>query len=92
MSSKAEPLTLKQFIYELDVPVIARRVRHLHGRAPPDAQRAAPGVLSASRPGPRHTTRNVLGVAVPIATAISDVAARAPRLPRRVGPGRYRPT
>ncbi|GAA3317149.1 hypothetical protein GCM10020219_037910 [Nonomuraea dietziae] len=74
VSSKAEPLNLKQFIYELDVPVIvggcATYTAALHLM-----RTGAAGVLVGFGGGASHTTRNVLGVAVPMATAISDVAA-----------------
>ena len=39
VSSNAEPLNLKEFIYELDVPVIVGRLRDLPGRPAPDAHR-----------------------------------------------------
>lgn len=74
VSGRAEPLNLKQFIYELDVPVIVggcatyQAALHL-------MRTGAAGVLVGFGGGASHTTRNVLGVAVPMATAISDVAA-----------------
>ena len=51
-----------------------RRLRHLPGGAAPDAHR---GGRRAGRLRRRrgHATRNVLGVAVPMASAVSDVAA-----------------
>ncbi|GAA3528636.1 GuaB3 family IMP dehydrogenase-related protein [Nonomuraea rosea] len=74
VSGRAEPLNLKQFIYELDVPVIvggcATYTAALHLM-----RTGAAGVLVGFGGGASHTTRNVLGVAVPMATAISDVAA-----------------
>jgi IMP dehydrogenase len=74
VSGHAEPLNLKQFIYELDVPVIvggcATYPAALH------LMRAgAAGVLVGFGGGSGHTTAAVLGVAVPMATAIADVAA-----------------
>ena len=39
VSGQAEPLNLKQFIYELDVPVIVGGCATLHRRAAPDAHR-----------------------------------------------------
>ncbi|SDQ84900.1 GuaB3 family IMP dehydrogenase-related protein [Thermostaphylospora chromogena] len=74
VSGRAEPLNLKQFIYELDVPVIvggcATYTAALHLM-----RTGAAGVLVGFGGGAGHTTRTVLGVAVPMATAISDVAA-----------------
>ena len=74
VSGQAEPLNLKQFIYELDVPVIvggcATYTAALHLM-----RTGAAGVLVGFGGGSGHTTRTVLGVAVPLATAIADVAA-----------------
>jgi IMP dehydrogenase len=69
-----EPLNLKQFIYELDVPVIVggcatyQSALHL-------MRTGAAGVLVGFGGGAAHTTRDVLGVRVPMASAIADVAA-----------------
>lgn len=74
VSSQAEPLNLKEFIYELDVPVIVggcatyQAALHL-------MRTGAAGVLVGFGGGAAHTTRTVLGVAVPMATAVADVAA-----------------
>ncbi len=74
VSGQAEPLNLKQFIYELDVPVIVggcatyTAAQHL-------MRTGAAGVLVGFGGGSGHTTAAVLGVAVPMATAIADVAA-----------------
>lgn len=68
-----EPLNLKKFIYELDVPVIVggaatyRSAIHL-------MRTGAAGVLVGFGGGAASTTRNALGIHVPMATAISDVA------------------
>ena len=74
VSGQAEPLNLKQFIYELDVPVIvggcATYTAALHLM-----RTGAAGVLVGFGGGSGHTTAAVLGVAVPMATAIADVAA-----------------
>jgi IMP dehydrogenase len=74
VSGQAEPLNLKQFIYELDVPVIvggcATYTAALHLM-----RTGAAGVLAGFGGGSGHTTAAVLGVAVPMATAIADVAA-----------------
>ncbi len=74
VSGPAEPLNLKQFIYELDVPVIVGGCA-THTAALHLMRTGAAGVLVGFGGGASHTTRNVLGVAVPMATAISDVAA-----------------
>jgi IMP dehydrogenase len=74
VSGQAEPLNLKQFIYELDVPVIVggcatyQAALHL-------MRTGAAGVLVGFGGGAAHTTRSVLGVAVPMATAVADVSA-----------------
>ena len=74
VSGQAEPLNLKEFIYELDVPVIVggcatyQAALHL-------MRTGAAGVLVGFGGGAAHTTRTVLGVAVPMATAVADVAA-----------------
>ncbi len=74
VSSQAEPLNLKEFIYELDVPVIvggcATYQASLHLM-----RTGAAGVLVGFGGGAAHTTRQVLGVAVPMASAVADVAA-----------------
>ena len=74
VSGQREPLNLKQFIYELDVPVIvggcATRQAALHLM-----RTGAAGVLVGFGGGAAHTTRSVLGVAVPMASAVADVAA-----------------
>jgi IMP dehydrogenase len=74
VSGRAEPLNLKQFIYELDIPVIvggcATYTAALHLM-----RTGAAGVLVGFGGGSGHTTEQVLGVAVPMATAIADVAA-----------------
>ena len=74
VSTRSEPLNLKEFIYELDVPVIVggcatyQAALHL-------MRTGAAGVLVGSGGGPSHTTRKVLGITVPMATAVADVAA-----------------
>ncbi len=74
VSSASEPLNLKQFIYDLDVPVIvggcATYQAGLHLM-----RTGAAGVLVGFGGGAASTTRSVLGVAVPMASAVSDVAA-----------------
>jgi IMP dehydrogenase len=74
VSTRGETLNLKQFIYELDVPVIAGGVASY--KAALHLMRAgAAGVLVGFGGGATHTTIDVLGLRVPMATAISDVAA-----------------
>jgi IMP dehydrogenase len=74
VSSHREPLNLKRFIYELDVPVIVGGVctttaaLHL-------MRTGAAGVLVGFGGGAAHSTRQSLGVHAPTATAIADVAA-----------------
>ena len=74
VSSRAEPLNLKRFIYELDVPVIvggaASYTAALHLM-----RTGAAGVLVGFGGGAAHTTRQTLGIHAPMASAIADVAA-----------------
>jgi len=74
VSGQAEPLNLKQFIYELDVPVIVGGCA-THQAALHLMRTGAAGVLVGFGGGAAHTTRSVLGVAVPMASAVADVAA-----------------
>ncbi|MHB1502397.1 MAG: GuaB3 family IMP dehydrogenase-related protein [Acidimicrobiales bacterium] len=73
VSKTAEPLNLKQFIREFDLPVIVggcasyQAALHL-------MRTGAVGVLVGVGPGNACTTRGVLGLGVPQATAIADVA------------------
>ena len=74
VSSEAEPLNLKRFIYELDVPVIvggaATYTAALHLM-----RTGAAGVLVGFGGGAAATTRESLGIHAPMASAIADVAA-----------------
>lgn len=74
VSSRAEPLNLKRFIYELDVPVIvggaATYTAALHLM-----RTGAAGVLVGFGGGAAHTTRRSMGIHAPMATAVADVAA-----------------
>jgi IMP dehydrogenase len=74
VSGQAEPLNLKQFIYDLDVPVIVGGCA-THQAALHLMRTGAAGVLVGFGGGAAHTTRKVLGVAVPMASAVADVAA-----------------
>jgi IMP dehydrogenase len=73
VSKTAEPLNLKKFIREFDLPVIVggcasyQAALHL-------MRTGAVGVLVGVGPGNACTTRGVLGIGVPQATAIADVA------------------
>jgi IMP dehydrogenase len=74
VSQSVEPLNLKEFIAELPVPCIvggcASYSTGLHLM-----RTGAVGVLVGVGPGAACTTRGVLGIGVPQATAIADVAA-----------------
>ncbi len=74
VSGQMEPLNLKEFIYELDVPVIVGGCA-THQAALHLMRTGAAGVLVGFGGGAAHTTRSVLGVAVPMASAVADVAA-----------------
>src|SRR6186997_3447686 len=74
VSGRAEPLNLKQFIYELDVPVIVGGAAS-YSAALHLMRTGAAGVLVGFGGGASHTTRTVLGLSVPMATAVADVAA-----------------
>jgi IMP dehydrogenase len=73
VSKTVEPLNLKQFIREYDIPTIvggcASYQAGLHLM-----RTGAIGVLVGVGPGNACTTRGVLGLGVPQATAIADVA------------------
>jgi IMP dehydrogenase len=73
VSKTVEPLNLKQFIRELEIPVVVggcasyQAALHL-------MRTGAVGVLVGVGPGQACTTRGVLGIGVPQATAIADAA------------------
>ena len=73
VSKTTEPLNLKKFIYELDVPVIvggaATYTAALHLM-----RTGAAGVLVGFGGGAASTTRTTLGIHAPMATAVADVA------------------
>jgi IMP dehydrogenase len=73
VSKNQEPLNLKKFIYELDVPVIvggaATYTAALHLM-----RTGAAGVLVGFGGGAASTTRASLGIHAPMATAVADVA------------------
>ena len=73
VSKTVEPLNLKRFIREFDIPVIVggcasyQAALHL-------MRTGAVGILVGVGPGNACTTRGVLGLGVPQATAIADAA------------------
>jgi IMP dehydrogenase len=73
VSTRTEPLNLKEFIASYDIPVIVggcasfETALHL-------MRTGAAGVLVGVGPGAACTTRGVLGIGVPQATAIADAA------------------
>ncbi len=73
VSVTSEPLNLKEFVREAGVPVIVGGCASYHTGLHLMRTGAA-GVLVGVGPGAACTTRGVLGVGVPQATAIADVA------------------
>jgi IMP dehydrogenase len=74
VSSHTEPLNLKEFIASFDLPVIVGGCAS-YSTALHLMRTGAVGVLVGVGPGNACTTRGVLGVGVPQATAIADAAA-----------------
>jgi len=74
VSGNAEPLNLKRFIYELDVPVVVGGAS-TYTAALHLMRTGAAGVLVGFGGGAAHTTRVSLGIHAPMATAVADVAA-----------------
>ncbi len=74
VSGHAEPLNLKRFIYELDVPVIVGGAS-TYTAALHLMRTGAAGVLVGFGGGAAHTTRVSLGIHAPMASAVADVAA-----------------
>ena len=74
VSRSHEPLNLKEFIYKLDVPVMVggaasyKAALHL-------MRTGAAGVLVGFGGGAASSTRKILGIHAPMATAVADVAA-----------------
>jgi len=73
VSRNAEPLNLKRFIREFDLPIIVGGCAS-HQAALHLMRTGAVGILVGVGPGNACTSRGVLGVGVPQATAIADVA------------------
>jgi IMP dehydrogenase len=74
VSGNAEPLNLKRFIYELDVPVVVGGAS-TYTAALHLMRTGAAGVLVGFGGGAAHTTRVSLGIHAPMATSVADVAA-----------------
>jgi IMP dehydrogenase len=74
VSSQHEPLNLKEFVPAFDIPVIVGGCAS-YSTALHLMRTGAVGVLVGVGPGNACTTRGVLGVGVPQATAIADAAA-----------------
>ncbi len=74
VTTEGEPLDLYSFIADLDIPVIVGGCASYAG-AIHLMRTGAAGVLVGVGPGAACTTRGVLGVGVPQATAIADAAA-----------------
>src|SRR5688572_9553808 len=76
VSTRSEPLNLKEFIRELQdtVPIVVGGCASYHTGLHL-MRTGAVGVLVGVGPGAACTTRGVLGIGVPQATAIADVAA-----------------
>ncbi len=73
VSSREEPLNLKEYIADCEVPVIVGGVAS-YSTSLHLMRTGAVGVLVGVGPGAACTTRGVLGVGVPQATAIADAA------------------
>ena len=73
VSKTVEPLNLKKFIYELDVPVIVGGAS-TYTAALHLMRTGAAGVLVGFGGGAASTTRSSLGIHAPMATAVADVA------------------
>jgi len=73
VSTRTEPLNLKRFISTYDIPVIVGGCAS-YSTALHLMRTGAVGVLVGVGPGAACTTRGVLGVGVPQATAIADAA------------------
>jgi IMP dehydrogenase len=73
VSKTVEPLNLKRFIREFEIPVIVGGCASYHAGLHL-MRTGAVGVLVGVGPGNACTTRAVLGLGVPQATAIADVA------------------
>lgn len=73
VSTRVEPLNLKQFIADFELPVIVGGCAS-YSTALHLMRTGAVGILVGVGPGAACTTRGVLGIGVPQATAIADAA------------------
>jgi IMP dehydrogenase len=73
VSTTTEPLNLKTFISRYDIPVIVGGCAS-YSTALHLMRTGAAGVLVGVGPGAACTTRGVLGIGVPMATALADAA------------------
>jgi IMP dehydrogenase len=86
VSTRTEPLNLKEFIARFELPVIVGGCAS-YSTALHLMRTGAVGVLVGVGPGAACTTRGVLGVGVPQVTAIADAAAA--RMQHMHETGRY---
>ena len=86
VSTRSAPLNLKEFIARFDIPVVVGGCAS-YSTALHLMRTGAVGVLVGVGPGAACTTRGVLGVGVPQATAIAD--ASAARMQHLHETGRY---
>ncbi len=86
VSSRDEPLNLKRFIADLPIPVIVGGCAS-YSTALHLMRTGAVGVLVGVGPGAACTTRQVVGVGVPQATAIADAAGA--RMQHLLETGKY---
>jgi IMP dehydrogenase len=84
VSTRSEPLDLFQFIRDVDMPVIVGGVASYSG-ALHLMRTGAVAVLVGVGPGAACTTRAVLGIGVPQATAIADAAGARTRYLEETG-------
>jgi IMP dehydrogenase len=84
VSTRTEPLDLFQFIRDIEMPVIVGGVASYPG-ALHLMRTGAVAVLVGVGPGAACTTRGVLGIGVPQATAIADVAGARTRYLEETG-------
>ncbi|MHB8894050.1 MAG: GuaB3 family IMP dehydrogenase-related protein [Candidatus Geothermincolia bacterium] len=84
LSETNEPLDLYKFISDLPLPVVVGGCASYH-TALHLMRTGAVGVLIGVGPGHACTTRGVLGIGVPQATALADAAAARARLMEETG-------
>lgn len=78
VSTRTEPLNLKEFIARYDIPVVVGGCAS-YSSALHLMRTGAAGILVGVGPGNACTTRGVLGIGVPQATAIADAAGARSR-------------